>query len=153
MERQDALIQSTVAGHSYRRPSSISPPPVSHPFPEAIPQVENLNWRSTDLEKASPSFKDKLNSVTWRSFKANVKTYWHLTGRKPLSELLGATHMHFLVSELSLSLESATSFSDEEWFPQFDPLYGSLKPKIPALLEKVAMKPSKTFDQSLVENY
>ena len=68
----------------------------------------------SDLEKASPALKEKLNSVTWLAFKAKVKAYRHLTGRKPLAELFGAVHMHFLVSELRLNLEDAKSSSDEE---------------------------------------
>ena len=83
LDRQDALIKSTVAGHSYKRAASQSPPPVSHPFPSAIPPSDSAQtWRLSDLKKSSPTLKDKLNSATWVAFKAKVKTYRHLTGRK-----------------------------------------------------------------------
>lgn len=91
--------------------------------------------------------------MTWTAFKAKVKSYRHLTGRKPLSELLGSTHMHFLVSELSLPLDATGLYSDDEWFAKVIPLYDAVRPKIPALLQKIAMKVSKVFDQSLCEDY
>ena len=130
LDRQDQLIKSTVAGHSYKRAASQSPPPVSHPFSSAIPPSHSSqNWRLSDLEKTSPALKEKLNSVTWIAFKAKVKTYRHLTGRKSVAEMLGASHMSFLVAELKLDLDAARLYSDDEWFDKVDSLYGVVKPK------------------------
>ena len=40
MNRQESLIISTVAGLSYKRAASQSPPPVAHPFPDSFPTVD-----------------------------------------------------------------------------------------------------------------